>query len=452
MIDQVQELSQRRIDRRAFLQTTSALALVGCANRLPWRSRPNLLLIMADDLGYGDVGFTGRRDYATPAIDRIAREGVTLTQAYAAAPVCTPTRVALATGRYPARTPVGLLEPLTKQTDIGLDTTPPTLGLLLKNVGYETALIGKWHLGISPQYHPLRHGYDEFYGMLGAAADYVNYLDTETLRNLFQDGSEPARASGYLTDLFSERAVKFIERKHEAPFFLNVQYNAPHWPWQAPGDPVYPDSLRWNKGGSPETYARMVESMDAGIGRIMAALQARDLEDKTLVIFTSDNGGERFSHMGPFSHRKMHLWEGGIRVPAAARWPGVIPPGSRSDQVAVTMDITATLLALSGARHDASAPLDGIDLLPALTGQAAHRERELYWRIHQRRQQKAVRAGDWKYLQTDDGEFLFNLADDASEKRDLKERDRARFIDLKARLAKWESEVLKPIPLDPAFA
>ena len=446
------------MDRRKFLQNLSAAVATGvlpfgasCASKLPWRGRPNIVLIMADDLGYGDLGITGRRDYATSAIDSIARDGVWLRQAYSAAPVCTPTRVALATGRYPARSAAGLYEPLTSQPT-GLDTSPPTLAMLLKQVGYRTSLVGKWHLGLAPEYHPLKHGYDDFYGFLGAAADYRSHIDTETRRHLFVDGEAPARSEGYLTDLFTDRAVSIIARDHAAPFFLNLQYNAPHWPWQGPKDPVYPDSLPWVKGGSPEIFAAMVESMDAGVARVLAALEEQGLERETLVIFTSDNGGERFSHMGPFSQSKMTLYEGGVRVAAMARWPGVIPAGTTSDQVAVTMDWTATILQLAGARAAQSAALDGIDLLPALTGLARSRERELFWRIFQRRKQKAARIGDWKYLQTDAGEFLFNLSSDQAEQRDLRAREPATFDRVKNRMTEWEKQVLQPIPLDPAFA
>jgi arylsulfatase A-like enzyme len=406
---------------------------------------------MADDLGYGDLGVTGRTDYATPAIDRIALEGVRLTQAYSAAPVCTPTRVALMTGRYPARTPVGLYEPLTKQP-LGLAPEPPTLARLMKDAGYETALVGKWHLGIRPEFHPLRHGFDEFYGFLGAAADYASHVDTETETHLFQDGTEPVRVQGYLTELFSERAARIVARERARPLFLSLQYNAPHWPWQAPGDPPYPDSLEWTGGGSPETFARMMESMDRGIAGVLAALRDRGMERDTLVIFTSDNGGERFSHMGPFNRGKMTLYEGGIRVAAAARWPGVIPARSVTDQVAVTMDWTATLLALAGAEAPAAAPLDGIDLLPALTGQAPPRPRELFWRITQRRRARALRSGDWKYLVTDEGTYLFDLAADAGEKEDVGAARPEVKRGMEEKLAAWERQVLAPVPLDPADA
>ena len=231
-----------------------------------------------------------------------------------------------------------------------------------------------------------------------------------------------------------------------------MAYNAPHWPWQAPGDPPYADSLRWRGGGSPGTFARMMESMDTGIGRVLEALHRRGMERDTLVIFTSDNGGERFSHMAPFSHGKMTLYEGGIRVAATARWPGMIPAGSATHQVAVTMDWAATLLALAGAHAPRTAPLDGIDLMPALTGARAPAGRDLFWRIAQRRSQKALRSGDWKYLQTDAGEFLFDLAADAGEKQDRKADEPAVLAQLKAKYAAWEADVLPPIPLDPTRA
>ena len=428
-----------------------APSLASSASWLDRRRRPNVLLIMTDDLGYGDLGITGRTDYRTPVVDQLAREGMQLSQMYTAAPVCTPTRVALMTGRYPARTPVGLHEPLTT-SPTGLAPDPPTLGTLMKAAGYETALVGKWHLGTLPPYHPLRHGFDEFYGILGPGADYASHIDVESREVLFQDGTRTVRTPGYLTELLTDRAVRIVSRRHARPFFLNLQYNAPHWPWQAPGDPPYPDTLPWAGGGSPATYARMMESMDGGVGRVLEALRRRGLERDTLVIFTSDNGGERFSHMGPFSEGKMTLNEGGLRVPAIARWPGVIPAGGRTDQVAVTMDLTATFLALAGARAPAAAPLDGIDLMPALTGGPGAVRRELYWRIFQRRKQKAMRGGDWKYLQTDAGEFLYDVAADPGEKRDRKAEHPAVFQQLRAKLAAWEREVLPPIPLDPARA
>jgi arylsulfatase A-like enzyme len=443
------------LGRRAFLQRVaagSALAalLPGC-DRAARQRPPNLLFIMADDLGYGDLSITGRTNYQTPAIDSLARGGVRLTHAYAAAPVCTPTRVALMTGRYPARTHAGLYEPLTTHPT-GLPPTPPTLPRLVKDRGYETALIGKWHLGLLPEFHPHRHGFDEFYGFLGAAADYASHVDTEALENYFYDGDRPARAEGYLTDLFTERAVRFLTRERAAPFFLSLQYNAPHWPWQAPGDPPYPDSLRWTRGGSPATFARMMERLDDGVGRVLSALRNNGGEHDTFVVFTSDNGGERFSHMGPFSGGKTTLYEGGIRVAAFARWPGVIPAGTTCDQVCITQDWTATLLSRVAPQADAAvSALDGIDLLPALTGAARPVPRDLYWRITQREQHSATRSGDWKYLATREGEFLFDLARDPGETTDLKTRHPDVLANLRNAYVEWERGVLQPIPLEARF-
>jgi arylsulfatase A-like enzyme len=449
---------RQSIGRRAFVRRVAAAgiaagmpaAFAACAAERTRSGGPNLVFIMADDLGYSDLGVFGRSDYRTPALDQLAADGVRLTQAYAAAPVCSPTRVALMTGRYPAATAAGLYEPLTTHPT-GLGTRPPTLPRLLKDVGYETALIGKWHLGLRRAYHPLRHGFDEFYGHLGAAIDYASGLGTEHLEHDFFDGTRRVRVDGYVTDLLTARAVDFVSRPRAAPFFLSLQYNAPHWPWQAPGDPVLPDSLRWRLGGSPGTYARMVASMDEGVGRLLAAIRARGLENDTLVIFTSDNGGERFSDMGPYREGKMTLWEGGIRVPALARWPGVLPAAAVSTQVVTTMDWTATLLAAAGAAADTATPPDGIDVLPYLRG-APPVPRELYWRIHQRRQQQAVRSGDWKYLRTEDDEFLFDLAADSGESHNLRALEPATFSRLVSAYAAWEAAMLPPIPLDPRFA
>jgi arylsulfatase A-like enzyme len=453
------------LSRRAFLQRTTGLAvagavppwLVACGGEAPSsrpaRGRadgPNLVFIMADDLGYADTSLYGRTDYRTPVLDGLAGEGVRLMQAYSSAPVCSPTRVALMTGRYPARSEAGIQEPLTTHP-FGLSPEPRTLSGLLHDAGYETALIGKWHLGLQDAYSPARHGFDEFFGFRGAATDYVNHVGTETRQHDLWDGDDQVRREGYLTDLLSERAVEFIGRPRDTAFFLSLQYNAPHWPWQAPGDPAWPDTMDWRAGGSMETYARMVLSMDEGIGRVLQAIRTAGLENDTLVIFTSDNGGERYSDMGPLSQAKFTLWEGGIRVAGFARWPGVIPVGTVSEQVASTFDWTATLVAAGGTNADAAAPFDGIDLLPQLRGEPPV-ERELFWRTFQRTRQKALRSGDWKYLETETGTGLYNLAEDPGESTDLKATEAETFARLDARYREWEDEMLEPVPLDPRYA
>ncbi|MCI0436268.1 MAG: sulfatase-like hydrolase/transferase [Gemmatimonadetes bacterium] len=450
------DLTRRRFVGRlagAALATVVPPGLAACESDLPPRPRatgPNLVLIMADDLGFADTSLYGRTDYATPVLDQLAREGVRLTDAYSSAPVCSPTRVALMTGRYPARYHVGLLEPITTQAT-GLPTDPPTLPRLLHGAGYETALVGKWHLGTPDAYQPHRHGFDEFFGFRGPADDYVSHIGTESLEHDLWDGTRPVRMDGYLTELFTERAVAFIRRPRDTAFFLSLQYNAPHWPWQAPGDPPWPDSLRWRRGGSQETFAQMVRSLDDGVDRVLEAIRSAGIENDTLVIFTSDNGGEVFSDMGPFANGKMTLWEGGIRVAAFARWPAVIPAGTVTGQACATMDWTATLLAAAGVAPDQRAPLDGIDLMPMLTGGPVV-SRELYWRTFQRTRHKALRSGVWKYLVTEDGARLFDLAADPGESIDLAPARPDVLARLETAYTGWELEMLEPVPLDPRYA
>ena len=421
--------------------------------------RPNIIYIMADDLGYADLSSYGRSDYETPNLDRLAAEGTRFTQAYAIAPLCTPTRVGLMTGRYPARSPTGLWEPLTsskaRELGAGLSAAAPTLPALLREVGYTTGLFGKWHLGWRPEFQPKAHGFDISFGPLGGAIDYISHGlgGPSDEHDLFMNGEEVHR-DGYITDHFTEEALTFL-RGAMPPFLLSMQYTAPHWPWQRRGDKPYPQDWHWVRdGGSPETYAGMVRALDQGVGRILETLEALGHAEDTLVIFTSDNGGERWSDMGPFRGQKVELWEGGIRVPAFVRWPGVIPAGSSTDQVVTTLDWSATMLAAAGLTLPAE--LDGMDMLPHLKGKAPLEERTVFWRSYQRRRHKAVRSGRWKYLmiepfgETDQdvaGEYLFDLADDPGEERDLKADERQVFERLKALYAGWEAEVLEPTPL-----
>ncbi|HEX2682667.1 MAG TPA: sulfatase-like hydrolase/transferase, partial [Ferruginibacter sp.] len=293
--------------------------------------RPNIIYIMTDDMGYGDLSCYGNTKFSTPNLDKLASQGVKFVNAYAAAPVCTPTRTALMTGRYPARMTLGLLEPLRspkKDSALGLTKDIPSLGLLMKAGGYETILIGKWHLGFMPQHSPTKNGFDYFFGIRSGGADYISHRGENGNRayDLYENDSLNY-TQGYLTDLFSDKAANYIKQQHKKPFFLMVTYNAPHWPWQGPTDKAYADSVDFTAGGSAEVYATMMKSLDDGVGKIMAALDGSGLAKQTIVIFTNDNGGERYSDNGGLSKSKMTLWEGGIRVPAFARWTGRIKPG-----------------------------------------------------------------------------------------------------------------------------
>jgi len=451
--------------RRRFLQTMGATAAAtilpspAAGQRRRQAERPNILFIMADDLGYADLSSYGRRDYSTPVLDRLAAEGLLMTQGYSNSAVCSPTRVALITGRYHQRLPVGLPEPIRPSNrPIGLPREMPTLPSLLKAAGYSTALIGKWHLGWPAEHGPLQSGYDRFFGIAGPATDYFShrapqFADTES--SLFE-GDVRVERSGYLTDLLADRAVEEIRLGTAArqPFLISLHFNAPHWPWQGPrdtGSSAGIASLNHNDGGSLEIYAEMVRAMDAAIGRVLAELERRDAARNTIIVFTSDNGGERFSDMWPLRGQKAELLEGGIRVPLIVRWPRRIAARGRSDQVAISMDWLPTLVAAAGAAPSSNYPPDGENLLDVFTGAAPVRPRKLFWRFRAR-DQAAVRDGDWKYLRTGDQEQLYNLARDPRERADLKLREVARFDRMKADYAAWNAQMLPYPPLPPQAA
>jgi len=401
---------------------------------------------MADDLGYADLSCYGRKDYQTPNLDKLASQGVKFMNAYAAAPVCTPTRAAFMTGRYPARIKVGLYEPLAdgrSDSLVGLSPEYPSVAGLLKNAGYETYLVGKWHLGYLPEFSPIQNGFDYFYGFHAGAIDYISH------GNDLYENENPVHIDGYLTNIWADKAIDIISKQHSKPFFLALMFNAPHWPWQGPKDKPYPDTMPWRSGGSPAIYASMMKSLDDGIGRIMKTIDDVKLQKNTVIIFTSDNGGERFSDNGIYQEGKMSLREGGIREPAFIRWTDSIMPNAVTNQVTVTMDWTATILSLAGAKPDPKFPLDGIDIMPIITGKKTEVNRTLYWRISQRKQHKAIRYGKWKYLQDDKGdEYLFDLKLDPGEHYNLKNQQQAIFEDLKYKYDRWEKTVLKPIPLE----
>lgn len=411
----------------------------------------NIVFIVADDLGYADLSCCGRRDFSTPNIDRIAERGLRFTQAYANSAVCSATRLALITGRYQYRLPLGLEEPLAGKTDVGLPPAHPTLPSLLRGIGYGTTLVGKWHLGLPPSFGPRQSGYDRFWGILSGAVDYYTHVNSRGEPDLW-DGDEAASAAGYLTDLLGDRAVETVDRHARSgqPFLLSLHFNAPHWPWQAPGDEAEAERLRGTRlrhhdGGTQRTYARMVQAMDLQIGRVLQALDANRLAHDTIVIFTSDNGGERFSDTWPFTGIKTELLEGGLRVPALVCWPARIPAGRTSDQVMITMDWFPTLLEAAGTAPHPDYPPDGISLLPILTGDRGPEPRRLFWR-YKTNAQRAMRDGDWKYLKIRDNEYLFNVVEDPRERANLKERQRATFARLTAEWAVWNAAMLPEIP------
>jgi len=362
------------------------------------------------------------------------------------------------TARYQYRLRGAAEEPINSKSrgssTLGLPPEHPTLPSLLRASGYRTALVGKWHLGYPPHFSPLRSGYEEFFGPMSGGVDYFTHCDSRGNHDLFL-GEVENRTEGYLTDLISDRSVDFIDRmapgaRDGRPFFLSMHYTAPHWPWETRDDEALAQEVKDNlfhlHGGNIHSYQRMIHHMDEGIGRVRAELERHGIADNTLLVFTSDNGGERFSDNWPLVGGKMDLTEGGIRVPWIAHWPAGIAPGGTSSQHCMTMDWSATMLALAQVAADPTFPLDGVSLLPVLRDASAVFDRPLYWRMNHRGQ-RALRLEDWKYLTVDGIEYLFNIPADERERANLAKRHPERLHALRAQWEQWNAS-MPPIPED----
>ena len=425
-------------------------------------TRPNIVFIVADDLGYADLGCYGGRDASfgpvSPVLDGLAARGLKLTQGYSNSPVCSPSRFALMTGRYQYRLRGAAEEPINSKsrgsTTLGLPPEHPTLPSLLRDAGYRTALMGKWHLGYPPAFGPLRSGYDEFFGPMSGGVDYFTHCSSTGQHDLYL-GEAEQQEDGYLTDLITDHGLDFVRRmaggaRSGTPFFLSLHYTAPHWPWETRDDEALAQEVKGNlfhlHGGNIDTYRRMIHHMDEGIGRLMDLLRAEGLERDTLVVFTSDNGGERFSDNWPLVGGKMDLTEGGIRVPWIAHWPAVIAPGSTSTQTCMTMDWSATMLDAAGAPAAASHPLDGRSLMPLLRDATWRNDQPLFWRMNHRGQ-RAMRHGPWKYLRVDGHDYLFNLEGDERERANLAPIAPERLAAMVQAWEAWEA-TMPPIPAD----
>ena len=426
--------------------------------------RPNIIFIVADDLGHADLGCYGGRDASfgpvSPVLDGLAAKGMRFTQGYANSPVCSPTRFAMITARYQYRLRGAAEEPINSKSrgsaTLGLPADHPTLPSLLRGAGYRTALVGKWHLGYPPSFGPLRSGYEEFFGPMSGGVDYFTHCDSSGRHDLWS-GEEDCPQEGYLTDLLSRRAVDYIDRmaarngqEGEAPFLLSLHYTAPHWPWETRDDAALAQEVKTNlfhlHGGNIHTYRRMIHHMDEGIGWVMEALRKHGLERDTLVIFTSDNGGERFSDNWPLVGGKMDLTEGGIRVPWIAHWPATIAAGGVSEQQCMTMDWSSTILDAGGAVADPAYPLDGVSLLPVLRDAGHAFARPLHWRMNHRGQ-RALRDGKWKYLRVDGHDYLFDIPADERERANLAGREPNRLAAMRDAWESW-NETMPPIPED----
>ncbi len=409
--------------------------------------RPNIVLILADDLGSADLSCYGSKDLRTPAIDSLAAAGLRFRQAYANAPECTPSRCALLTGRYQQR--VGGLECaiglgnvgrydeavwLQKRGELGLPASESTLPKLLKARGYDTAIFGKWHLGYLDKFGPNRHGFDEFFGILGGAADYFRYTEEDKAMVLRHNG-KPVQTNGYLTDLVGQNALKWLKKRtNKKPFFLYVPFSAPHSPFQTREDETKA-GVQW-RGANRPALLKMIEQMDEQVGAILRQIDEMGARENTIVLFMSDNGAPAGGSNAPLRGAKSSVYEGGIRMPLLVRWPGVLAPGSVTDQVTLMMDVTATLAAAAGV---AGAKFDGLDLRAEWRGERPLRKRTVFWRYkREKNRRKAVRDGDWKLVSDTGKESLFNLSTDPLEKENLSESNPAVAARLRGLLADWE--------------
>jgi arylsulfatase A len=413
------------------------------ASAQPATTMPNIVFIMTDDVGYGDIGSYGAPDIRTPNIDQLARDGIKFTDFYSNGATCTPTRAGFITGRYQQRYGLEIPLPSPPAEGRGLPANGHSLPQLLKNAGYSTGLIGKWHLGYADNQDPLAHGFDYFFGFKSGFIDYYQHTNGIGEEDLWENNVKITQ-DGYMTDLITQRSLAFINDYSAKPFFLSVQYNAAHWPYQPPDMPStavdHAAHLQphMENAGTRADYAAMLERADQGIGMILQALEAAGLTNNTLVIFTNDNGGEWLSRTAPLFNRKGTVWEGGIRVPAIFKWPGIIPAGQVTNQVGITMDITATLLAVSKAEVPTTLQLEGINLLPILTGSTDNVNRTLFWRTAT---EKAVRSGDIKLVIQSGRTYIYNVKDDVGERNDLTSSQQADARRLRGLLDAWEADV-----------
>jgi len=470
----------------------SAMVLIA----IPWRSgiaaparapRPNILLIFVDDLGYGELGCQGNPEIPTPSIDSIAQAGVRFTSGYVTASYCSPSRAGLLTGRYPTRfgyefNPIGADN---EDPGAGLPTSEVTLARHLHNAGYTTALIGKWHLGGTARYNPLRRGFDEFFGFLHEGHFYVPppYRGATTMlrRRALPDGGQgrwegagliytthmghdepaydadnpilragqPVEEPAYLTDALTREAVDFIDRHRDKPFFLYVAYNAVHSPLQAMN--AYMERFAHIEDVHRRIFAAMLGNLDDGVGAVLNKLRDEGLEQNTLVFFISDNGGptrELTSSNLPLRGGKGDVYEGGIRIPFLAQWKGKLPAGKVYDHPVISLDVYATAAAVARAPIPDSRPIDGVNLLPYLMGEKAGRPHDvLFWRMYGR---AALRSGDWKLLRNPKGRSgsawqLYNLADDISESNNLAQSQPERLQELRQAWDRLNGEMIDPV-------
>ncbi|MFP4499644.1 MAG: sulfatase [Candidatus Hydrogenedentota bacterium] len=455
------------MNRRSFLEylalgaAACAMPQTGCAQTVTTPRPPNIVLIMADDLGYGDLACYGNEDIATPHIDALAAEGMRFTDYHANAPVCSPTRAALLTGCYPRRFRIDSAFTARRGRDKGLHLSAHTISESLHPKGYETALFGKWHLGYKSKFNPVHQGFDRFRGFVSGNVDFFSHIDQEGYEDWWRQ-DEKRDEDGYVTDLITRHAVSFIEENRAKPFFLYLPHQAVHYPYQGPdGKPLRTtEKVGPVQGGRGlkfrrQAYAAMLRRLDHSVGKVMAALREHGLEKDTFVFFCSDNGALPVGNNGPLRGIKATVWEGGIRVPAIAWWPGRIPAGVTTEATAMSMDLFPTVHEFTGVPMPEGHTIDGVSLAKLLTGKEPLPERTLFWRF---RRQAAVRQGSWKLVLMppakgkrgkDVGEdtppekdaHLFHLGNDPGEEHDLSAEHPERVAAMRSALETWEARM-----------
>lgn len=422
-------------------------------------SKPNIVFMLVDDMGYGDLSGYGAPDAKTPNIDRLATQGVKFTQFYAMGAECSPSRTAILTGRYPQR--AGGLEcaigtgnvgryddaiRLAEKRALGLPSEQAVLAPALADAGYINGVFGKWHMGYEPRFNPLRQGFAEFTGFLGGNVDYFTHDELSDLP-VYLKGESPIKRKGYMTELITDDSVSFIQRHKDESFFLYAPFSVPHFPFQGPHDDtgkMHPEDQFMI--GTREKYVEMLEDMDLAVGRILAALDTAGIADETLVVFASDHGAMKPGRNLPFNGWKGGLMEGGIRVPCIVRWPGKIKAGTVSNQQGSLMDLTASFLGVAGAKPPRNIKLDGLDIIQHAQSGKPDFDRVHYWRARRGdRTWKAIRDGDMKYVYKKEGgkseSWLFDLAKDAGEQIDLAKSKPVEVLRLQRLLDQWERRV-----------
>lgn len=427
--------------------------------------KPNIVFILGDDLGYCDVSMYGCKEIPTPNIDSIGKKGIRFTNAYVSAPVCSPSRAALMTGRYQHRFGfefnAGPLARAVREPEMGLPLTEITLADALKKAGYKTGMVGKWHLGMQEKFRPNQRGFDEYFGFLFGANTYINPTGDNVKNAAAASGeSDPAwprnkqnpvlrnntplEEDGYLTETFAREAVAYIERHKHEPFFLYAPFNAPHTPLQA--TKKYTDRFAHIKDERRQVYAAMVSALDDAVGAILQKLRDTGLEKDTLVVFSSDNGCATYTGActnDPLRYGKLTHLEGGFRVPFAMQFPAQLKSGVVSDQVISSLDLFPTAVALAGGELAKDRPYDGVNLMPYLTGKNKAKPHEvLCWRNGAN---AAVRKGKWKLFKGGDHYWLFDLSKDIGEKKNLADQYPQVVAELKQELAKWEAQLKAPL-------